>query len=258
MKNHENDAAPAPIGEASSEHFVASQRLAGLSVLLVDDGPDNQALLGRFLTASGATVEFAANGAEAVEKARNGDHDVVLMDMEMPVVDGYTAARSLRAGGYLPPIVALTAHSTAGEREKCLAQGCSDYLAKPFKPNALVDTIERVVRPERTAPAETHMESEFAGDPILGPLIANFVKNLPSRVAALSSAQERSDWSEIENLAHQMAGAAGGYGFPAMGRIAAKIEMQAKDKAPAEILATSIGTFASLCSAAARPGSTLH
>ena len=71
---------------------------------------------------------------EAVTLTRNLRPDVVLMDMEMPLVDGYNATQTLRAEGYQVPVVALTAHSMAGEREKCMAHGCSEYLSKPFKP----------------------------------------------------------------------------------------------------------------------------
>ena len=82
------------------------------------------------------------------------------------------------------------------------------------------------------------------------------VKGLPSRMAALHSAQERSDWSELASLAHQMAGAAGGNGFPTM--VAAKIELQARDHVPPAVLASSISKFASLCNAAIGGSSPLH
>jgi two-component system CheB/CheR fusion protein len=129
-----------------SDWFAPNTRLAGRSILLVEDGPDNQALMTHFLSASGARVESAANGAEALEKALSATYDAVLMDIQMPVLDGYEATRRLRERGYNGPIVALTAHAMRGEREKCLAVGCDDYVSKPVAPLFLIEVIERVVK----------------------------------------------------------------------------------------------------------------
>jgi CheY-like chemotaxis protein len=117
-------------------------------VLLAEDGPDNQRLLNRILTKAGLEVDLVTNGREAVERALAavGDgrpYDLVLMDMQMPVVDGYKASRRLRAATYTGPIVALTAFAMTGERAKCLASGCNDYLAKPIRRELLLETVGR-------------------------------------------------------------------------------------------------------------------
>ncbi|MFW7381508.1 MAG: chemotaxis protein CheB [Oligoflexus sp.] len=129
-----------------TDWFKNNQRLAGLRVLLVEDGPDNQLLLGHFLRSSGAVVEQANDGAEALDKASAGNFDLVLMDIQMPVLDGYEATKKLRSSGFTPPIIALTAHAMQGERERCIAVGCSDYISKPVKPNDLIDLIEDVLK----------------------------------------------------------------------------------------------------------------
>jgi len=126
--------------------FRSNQLLAGKAVLLVEDGPDNQEIFSHYLTASGASVDLAADGNEGVEKARAGIYDLVLMDLQMPHLDGYAATAMLRAGGYALPIVALSAHAMRGDEERCLAAGCDAYLRKPILPTSLIDACVRAIR----------------------------------------------------------------------------------------------------------------
>jgi PAS domain S-box-containing protein len=119
------------------------KRLLGMNVLLVEDVQDNQALIGHFLHMAGATVDVANNGKEGVTKALGGHHHAVLMDIQMPVLDGYEATRQLRAAGYQTPIIALTAHALKEEREKSIEAGCVDHLSKPVDYNGLVEHLAR-------------------------------------------------------------------------------------------------------------------
>jgi signal transduction histidine kinase/ActR/RegA family two-component response regulator len=124
-------------------------------VLLADDGPDNQRLLSHVLGRAGARVEIVSDGAEAVRAAREAEtvgqgFDVVLMDMQMPVMDGYDAVRELRRGGYTRPIIALTAHAMAEERVKCLSVGCDDFCTKPIDRMALLEMVAAWTRRTRT------------------------------------------------------------------------------------------------------------
>ena len=132
--------------EAITNWFVYSQRLEGLEILLVEDGPDNQLLISHFLQASGAHVKLANNGAEAIVMAEAGIYQIILMDIQMPIVDGYEACKQIRAAGNLTPIVALTAHAMHGERERSLAAGFSAYLSKPVMPGTLIDLVESIVK----------------------------------------------------------------------------------------------------------------
>ncbi len=103
-----------------------------IRVLLAEDGFDNRQLIEAILRKAGATVETVENGRLALEKAESQTFDVVLMDMNMPEMDGYEAATTLRQRGYGKPILALTAYAMSGDSDRCLAAGCNEHLAKPI------------------------------------------------------------------------------------------------------------------------------
>lgn len=115
-------------------------------ILLAEDGRDNQVLIAFFLRSAGADVQIAENGRIAVEQALAAELQgipfaAILMDMQMPVLDGYSATRELREQGFQRPIIALTANAMAEDRTKCLESGCSDYTSKPIKREALINLV---------------------------------------------------------------------------------------------------------------------
>ena len=116
-----------------------------LRILVVDDSIDNQRLLRMLLTKAGATVVLAENGRVACDLVGEGTgasrFDLILMDIQMPEMDGYEATRRLRQMGFRKPIIAVTAHAMTGDREKCLAAGCDDYLTKPVDKQTLHATV---------------------------------------------------------------------------------------------------------------------
>ncbi|MFA6236746.1 MAG: PAS domain S-box protein [Bacteriovorax sp.] len=129
--------------EKISEFFCPQKSLPlkGMQILFADDCPDNQFLIEHFLSINGASVSLASDGSEAVEKALSGSYDLVLMDIQMPKLDGYQAAEILMNTGYKTPILALTAHAMSEEREKTRAMGFSGHLTKPFNFNELLQTV---------------------------------------------------------------------------------------------------------------------
>ncbi|MEZ0390934.1 MAG: response regulator [Pseudobdellovibrionaceae bacterium] len=128
---------------SASTEANQSAILQGKKVLVVEDVLDNQMLTKLYLARKGMKVQFANNGAEGVQKALSEYYDFILMDMQMPVMDGYTATRNLRESGYQKPIIALTAHAMKEDRERCLQAGCDDYLTKPLDSAVLHEALIR-------------------------------------------------------------------------------------------------------------------
>ena len=133
---------------AGTSHLtdLPDKSLDGIKILVVDDAPDNQQLIWRYLTKQGAVVDSAENGFLGYRAALAGNFDLVLMDIQMPVMDGYAATQKLREAGYSKPIVALTAHAMSEVRKKALNVGYTDHLTKPINSKELICTIAKHVR----------------------------------------------------------------------------------------------------------------
>lgn len=140
----EHVATPPPIAAPAAGSTHPSV-LNGVDVLVVDDASDNRTLISKFLSAAGATVDCASDGNEGVTCALKKQYDVVLMDIQMPGLDGYSATSRLRKQGYARPIIALTAHAMKEEREKSLSVGCDDHLTKPIDRTTLVHQVAKIV-----------------------------------------------------------------------------------------------------------------
>ena len=137
-----------------TQHTLREEKKRSMNILLAEDNPDNQALAKLILTKAGYQVEVADNGQEAVEKyiAAPDDIHLILMDIQMPEMDGFEATRTIRSAGFKSvPIVAMTAHALKGDREKCLEAGMDDYITKPIKREVVYGIIEKwIFKKERT------------------------------------------------------------------------------------------------------------
>jgi PAS domain S-box-containing protein len=234
------------------------------TVLLAEDGPDNQKLISMILRKAGAAVDLAPNGRVAAEKAlaafsAGAPYDAILMDMQMPEMDGYEATGQLRQAGYNKPIVALTAHAMAGDRQKCLDAGCDDYVTKPVNSKTLLATLARLMdhsEPEaqegpaaagpEDASSEGAIHSAYRNDADMAGIISEFVGRLPERVREMRQAAAHNQWEVLQRAAHQLKGAGGSYGYACLTDAARQLEMHAKQKdSEAGVLA--LGNLANLC-----------
>jgi CheY-like chemotaxis protein len=201
--------------------IVPANNLPKLNILLAEDSPDNRIITLAYLENTPYQVDIAENGAVAYKMMRHGHYDLVLMDRQMPVMDGLTATRAIRAwehafSRHATPIVALTASALKGDREMCLAAGCTAYLTKPIKQSALLAAIT------------VHAQAAAAGQQAGGSQVCAsqepraerahrratmFLANVRDNVMTLKDALCRGDFQAVEQLGHGMRGAGGMFGF---------------------------------------------
>jgi len=230
------------------EQNLVSENQTALAghVLLAEDGSDNQKYLTFLLTKIGLTVTLVDNGQKAVEQIQREPFDLILMDMQMPIMDGYTAMKRLRADGCTVPIIALTANAMHGDIERCRTAGCSDFLGKPFSREDFFAKLRSFLGhksvqliyhiPDTTVSTPAHAASE---DQAFIDLIRKFNKNLENRYFNLDAAFQSGDFAQLESLAHQLSGCGGYYGHSMISEISRKLEKAAarRDVDCASILA---------------------
>jgi PAS domain S-box-containing protein len=210
-------------------------RLRG-KVLLAEDGRDSQRLISAILTDAGANVVPAETGKQAVHLAQTEQFDLILMDVQMPILDGYAASARIRSTNPNVPIIILTAHATAEDRAKSVAAGCSEFLTKPFDTNNLLKTLAKYLPSSRreasaeiapTAPASTNTsshQSTLASNPKRRRVLEQYVAELPGDVAKLADLMKQQNLSDLATMVHQIKGSGGLYGFPRITELAAAVE----------------------------------
>src|SRR6058998_600658 len=228
-------AAPALI----TRHSIAESRHT-LRILLAEDNPVNQQVATAMLVKRGHQVDVVGNGREAVDAVRAVRYDVVLMDIQMPELDGFAATAGIRAlpEGRLLPIIALTAHALSGERERCLERGMTGYVAKPFKAHDLFAAIEG-----RTAPTTDSADSpaprvdlaafrrtmqEAGAEEAVAGILATFANTLPQRLEALADATGGQDPEPIQRAAHAFKSAAATIGARRLAQLLEGMEASAR------------------------------
>ena len=232
----------------SKAHGRMGKDLEGLRILLAEDGIDNQNLVKHLLHKAGAEVEVADNGRIALQKAAAEHFDLILMDMQMPEMDGYEATSLLRERGFTRPILALTAHAMDNDRQKCLDAGCDDYIAKPVNHIQLIKTIAQYCPKESSHQGNSAqvIKSEFTDDPDLVEIINQFVTGLAEKLQSMQQALANGDFGTLQRLAHQLKGAGGSYGYPTLTDSAKVLEDTAKARDP-ETAGLAFALLADLC-----------
>lgn len=222
----------APLQEAAAESTCFIHDFAPISILLVEDNLLNQKLIGRMLLNYGFDISTANNGLECLDLLQRESYDLILMDMQMPIMDGYETSRMIRStpGFNHIPIIAITAHAMSGDCQKCLDSGCNAYLAKPFKTEALLQEISR-----QLSQPFVRKESSLETRQIINELLPEFLDILHEMLDDLLGCIDKRNWPGIQNAAHAIKGTAGMYGFMQISECAAAIEKAGNDHNAAKL-----------------------
>jgi PAS domain S-box-containing protein len=227
----------AHMNEVTAAPEITGGRLAQRRLLVVDDNPDNREVVSFYLKEAGATVETAVDGADGVRKVHEAiaaarPYEAVLMDMRMPVMNGYKATLSLRRAGVLTPVIALTAHAMEGDERACLNSGCNAYVSKPIEPLTLIATVAAQLSPAAAAEPEIAMPkpggmlSGLAGDARFLPLLLRYLEGLPEQVEALGAARRAGDDKAVLELVHRLHGTGTSFGYPQISEVAGACERE--------------------------------
>ena len=225
-------------------------------ILVVDDGEGNRRLIDLVLRRAGATVRCVTNGAEAIAAIQAGGSmrdcpfSIILMDMQMPVMDGYEATAAIRDGGGTVPIIALTGNAMKGDRRRCTDAGCDDFMTKPIQIDALLRLVASYLQPESNAidrpvpPVVTDpnpgLRPGVNDDPIITPTLPmddedfrsitqDFVRRLGDRIDQMQSLVQQAAFDDLADQAHWLKGAGGTVGLEVLTDPAKRLEQTAKD-----------------------------
>ena len=250
--------APAPGGElpsiAAPLESKRTEETKGAYVLVADDNEINRLVTGEMLSSEGFRYELASDGREAVDLFRRHEFDVILMDCQMPELDGFEATGEIRKLEVSPefadrgrtPIVALTANAVHGDRERCLAAGMDDYVTKPIDRKHLLETMRKLIGVRKNPKAEPKATTKSSGaveTPLdlaglfarcadnrafAANLLDRFRAKLPDEVAKIRDAAQKNDSVATARLAHALHGAAGNLGAVGVHRVTKQIETAAK------------------------------
>ena len=245
-----------------------SWKFPAAQVLVVDDGVENRALVRLLLEDAGLDVDEAENGQQGVEKVQSVSYAAILMDVNMPVMDGFTATGLLRKQGFTMPIIALTANAMKGYKDECLAAGYSGYLSKPIDIDEFMGLMAQLLNGEKivgegspppisigakrvqaestTLDTSPIVSTLPAGNEKFQKIVLRFVSRLGEQLDALDAALSRHDYAEVSSLAHWLKGAAGTVGFDSFTKPAAQLEECAKrqDQVAAEISVAKLRSLA--------------
>ncbi len=240
-------------GGLVTRHSLQEAR-RNLRLLLAEDNPVNQLVASRMLEKAGHTVVTVGDGRQALAALERERFDLVLMDVQMPDVDGFEATAALRArekvsGGHVP-VIALTAHALKGDAERCLAAGMDGYIAKPIRPEKLFGEIERLIS-SAPAPPTREQEAPAPSGPVvldvddvlarvssdaslLAEIVDMFRSDAPQLVEDLKGHLERGDATGVERTAHHLKGALGTLSAVAAHEVAARLEALGREGNVAE------------------------
>jgi PAS domain S-box-containing protein len=243
---------------------IPAVKLENLRVLLVEDNDINRLYAQNILKKWKCKVDCAENGYIAVEKARVYPYDIILMDVQMPVMDGYEATRIFRRNGLKIPIIALTANAIKGDNEKCIQAGMNDYLPKPFQPEDLLQIISRfapasgqkeeVADKLMPAPASkavtdlTYLQDVSGGDEgFIAEMIHTFLESTPLAVNKMKEEAGNQRWDEIARLAHRIKPSVTFMGIYALKPLVKRLELFGEEINPEHTIPELIRELDAIC-----------
>lgn len=220
---------------------ISDTILKGYKILIVEDNEHNQFLAKTYLEKKEAYTEIAENGELAIQKIKHNDYDIVLMDLQMPNMDGYTATEVIRKELKLAiPIIGCSAHSLVGEKEKCLEVGMNDYIAKPYSERTLIYTVVHCLSLDsssilETISSENDLKSDnfteimnemrkLEGEDFVQSMVSIFKRRIPNNISELEQSIENKDLVSLKNTAHLLAGSFSSMNFTKGNKLAKKIE----------------------------------
>ena len=231
-----------------------------LRILMAEDSPDNCMLIEAYFKGTNYALDVVENGERAVERFTHGTYDAVLMDIHMPVMDGYTATRQIRAWERAnardrTPVMALTASAQEEAVRESLAAGCDSHLAKPIRRTMLLQAIDEIIARKNSAESGAAAQASAThndGNPNvvhidadLSDLVPNFLAHKRDDARTIAAAIEMGDYATLSQLGHKMKGEGGSYGFDAITAMGAALEDAAKiqDQVAARHWAAELTTF---------------
>ena len=200
-------------------------------VLLAEDTVDNQRLLELQLRRIGARVTIVDNGQHAVEITQSRAFDLILMDMQMPLLDGLSAVEQIRDHGYHKPIVALTANAMKEFRDICIQAGCDDFISKPVEWEQFRLVLGRYLPVADTnTPSNPLYSTLIDDDAEFADIINGFLERLPGNYAAILQSRNTGDWNTCYRKVHELKGLGGAMGYPELSQAASELEVLLQDK----------------------------
>ncbi len=197
-------------------------------VLVAEDNTDNQRLVTMYLKKLGADVVIANNGREAIEKTNKESFDLILMDMQMPVMNGVDATVRLREMNYDKPIVALTANAMKEDVDACMNAGCNDFIKKPIIQKEFKESVVKYLQPIKVSASHDSplVSSLLEEEPEMIDLVQKFVSRLPKYIQDIHQCDKDENWKGLSEAIHILKGTSGNYGFNELLKLTQDIEFE--------------------------------
>ena len=234
--------------DVPSDTFEQLATIKGARILLVEDNQINREVATELLRDAGFVVDLAENGQIALDRIRAAAYDIVLMDMQMPVMDGVTATREIRKEERFKslPVVAMTANAMQGDRDRCMAAGMDDHVAKPIEPEELWKALLKWIKVRRARGAEdagipagidgldtiTGLGRMLGKKPLYLSMLRKFIVGQKFARAKILKALEGDDWNTAERLAHTLKGVSGSIGATGLQQLAEQLEAAIRERQP--------------------------